>query len=89
MTAYSIIIKGKVQGVFFRASARKTASSLNLKGWVKNEPDRTVSLWVEGPDEKVEEFMDWCHRGPSQATVHEVMKKEEYPEDFKDFQILY
>ncbi|WP_163865252.1 acylphosphatase [Myxococcus eversor] len=65
-------IQGKVQGVFFRESARVEATRLGLVGWVRNRPDGSVEAVVEGEPGMMEEFIRWCHRGPSQARVDSV-----------------
>jgi acylphosphatase len=62
-------ISGKVQGVFFRESARVEASRLGLTGWVRNRSDGTVEAVVEGEPDPLEDFIRWCHRGPTQARV--------------------
>ncbi|MCP3103322.1 acylphosphatase [Myxococcus sp. K15C18031901] len=69
-------IQGKVQGVFFRESARVEASRLGLTGWVRNRPDGSVEAVVEGEAEKLEQFVGWCHRGPAQARVDGVERTD-------------
>ncbi len=65
----SLRVRGIVQGVTYRASARDAAEELGLSGWVRNEPDGSVSAVAEGPRPLVEEFVDWCRRGPPAARV--------------------
>ena len=67
-----VSVSGRVQGVFFRDSAREKAEGLGLSGWVKNTPDGRVEALFEGPSEKVREMVEWCERGPSQASVDRV-----------------
>jgi acylphosphatase len=67
-----VTISGRVQGVFFRDSARKKAEGLGLAGWVKNTPDGRVEALFEGPSRNVREMVDWCECGPSQASVESV-----------------
>ena len=69
---YEINVKGKVQGVYFRASTLEVAQKLNLSGIIKNEPDGSVSIEVEGTKAQMEEFLKWCHKGPPFAEVKEV-----------------
>ena len=64
-----IKVSGKVQGVFFRASARDVAGKLGLAGIVRNEPDGSVYLEVEGEEKDVDAFMEWCRKGPARAQV--------------------
>ncbi len=70
-----LIIEGKVQGVFYRASARDTAVSLGLTGYVKNLPDGFVELVAEGSPEKLNMLIEWCKQGPVNARVTEVKAK--------------
>lgn len=68
-----IRITGKVQGVWFRDSARQEAERLGgLTGWIKNEPDGSVVAAVQGPADKIERFVAWCHEGPDAARVDKV-----------------
>ena len=64
-----VIVGGRVQGVWFRASTRDVARRLNLHGWVKNLPTGEVEAVFEGPRKSVEEATSWCSRGPSGARV--------------------
>lgn len=65
-------IDGRVQGVFFRQSTKEKAQELQLRGWVRNEPDGTVAAVAEGPQEKVETLIEWCRQGPPAADVKSV-----------------
>ena len=65
-------IRGKVQGVFYRASTQQEAARRGLTGWVRNEPDGSVQAVVEGPEDQVDGFVRWCHRGPEAADVEAV-----------------
>ncbi len=67
-----VIVRGRVQGVFFRAETRDRALSLGVSGWVSNAPDGTVEAVFEGPRERVESMVEWCRRGPSGAAVSTV-----------------
>jgi len=69
-----LIIEGRVQGVWFRESTRRQASALGVSGWVRNRADRSVEVVAEGPAEKVEKLVAWCHKGPPAAEVHRVSK---------------
>jgi acylphosphatase len=62
-----LIIAGRVQGVYFRASAVSEAQKLGLTGWVKNRPDGSVQAVAEGPREKLDQLIAWCHQGPGGA----------------------
>jgi acylphosphatase len=65
-------ISGRVQGVFFRASAEAEARRLGLSGWVRNCPDGSVELVAEGPKAKLDELLAWCRHGPPRAEVEDV-----------------
>lgn len=67
--AHKIVVSGKVQGVYFRASAQHTAIEIGIKGWVRNEPNGSVLIHAEGTEDQPRAFTKWCHRGPSAATV--------------------
>jgi acylphosphatase len=67
-----IIVSGLVQGVFFRASVKKVADVLGVKGFVRNEHNGTVYVEAEGEDEMVNKLIDYCHHGPENARVDKV-----------------
>ena len=67
-----VVIRGRVQGVFFRAETHNRASSLGLGGWVRNNPDGTVEAAFEGERERVESMVEWCRSGPSHADVDDL-----------------
>jgi acylphosphatase len=64
-----LVISGRVQGVYFRASARDVAQAQRLSGWVRNRLDGDVEAMVEGQEGPVQAFITWCHRGPPGAYV--------------------
>ena len=66
------IVSGRVQGVFYRESTRKKAVTLNVTGWVKNNPDGSVELHACGDEEKIKIFIDWLWQGPLLAQVSNV-----------------
>lgn len=68
----NLIVKGKVQGVFFRASTKDVADRLGVTGFVENKADGSVYIEAEGEDSKLDEFLGWCHTGPSGAIVLKV-----------------
>ena len=65
-------IRGRVQGVFFRAETRGRAASLGLAGWVENRADGSVEAVFEGARERVESAIRWCGHGPALAHVEQV-----------------
>lgn len=65
-------ITGRVQGVWYRASAQREAQRLGLRGWVRNREDGAVEAIAEGPRGDLEAFIQWCRRGPPAAEVEDV-----------------
>ncbi|MDR1096201.1 MAG: acylphosphatase [Spirochaetaceae bacterium] len=72
ITAFSAVIKGRVQGVGFRWTAAAEAERLGLKGWVRNTVDGDVEVWAEGTRENAAAFLSWLRHGPPRARVGEV-----------------
>jgi acylphosphatase len=67
-----VVVRGRVQAVGFRATARSRARSLDIAGWVRNNPDGTVEAELEGPYDRVESLLDWFGHGPHGARVDDV-----------------
>lgn len=85
-----VLIKGRVQGVFFRSEIRSQAYGLGLTGWVRNRWDGNVEAFFEGEDQKVRKMITWCHKGPPAAVVEDVeVKWEEYKGEFTSFSVRY
>lgn len=85
-----VYISGRVQGVFFRATTRRKASELGIKGWVKNLADGRVEAVFEGEEDKLKKILNWSHQGPSRADVDNVETHwKEYQGDFAGFNIRY
>lgn len=85
-----LIIEGRVQGVFFRDSTRREAIELGLCGWVKNRFDGSVEVVAEGPKEKIETLIAWCHHGPPIARVTKVHEiREDYTGEFDSFKVTF
>lgn len=84
---FSIKISGKVQGVFFRASTKDAAERLGISGFVRNEPDGSVYIEVEGEEEKLNQFMEWCRHGPPRARVEKCEMIEGKAQGFMSFQV--
>ena len=82
-----VIVRGRVQGVYFREFTRRQAESLGLNGWVRNLPDRTVEAVVEGDAGSVEAMLAWLHTGSPQSTVTAVESMEEAARDEQGFVI--
>lgn len=74
-----IVIKGRVQGVGFRYAIQRKAAELGLKGWVRNTSEGAVEAEAHGPADRLEKFLEWCHRGPASARVEVVEIKVREP----------
>jgi acylphosphatase len=89
MKAVRLKIYGRVQGVFFRLSAKKVAKKLAIHGWVRNAPDGTVEILAQGQDQELQKFTDWCHRGPFLAKVDKVeILPQDSLENQQEFKII-
>jgi len=85
-----VIIEGRVQGVFFRHHTQEMAFRLGVKGWVRNRRDGGVEAVFEGDREQVDQIIQWCRRGPSEARVKNVsVTWESYTGEFDDFFVTY
>lgn len=72
LRAVRAVVSGKVQGVFYRASALEQAQGLGLVGSVKNLPGDEVEIVAQGAPDAVEALLRWAHRGPPEASVQSV-----------------
>ncbi len=84
-----VIVKGIVQGVGFRWFTRRHATRLGLGGFVKNMPDGSVLVEIEGDPELVNTLIDELKRGPSHAVVEEVIVEDVPIKNEKVFRIAY
>ena len=87
MPSVHILIKGKVQGVFYRATAKDMAQALDLKGWVKNTSEGYVEAVATGSENGLHQFIEWCKKGPSKAVVTSVNVTSIAEKFFEDFRI--
>ena len=78
---------GRVQGVFFRDSVRRTAREAGVAGWARNRGDGTVEAVFEGSEEAVEQLVALCRAGPGHAEVAELEVAEEPPEGLHGFDV--
>jgi acylphosphatase len=74
--AVDVRVMGIVQGVSFRAYTRQQARGLGVAGWVRNEPDGSVTGHFEGPTRAVDALVEWCRHGPAYAEVDRVLVTE-------------
>ena len=90
MVRLHIHVSGDVQGVFFRAGAQSEARRLGLNGYVRNMSDGSVEVLAEGSKSALDEFLEWCSKGPAGASVSKI--KYEWMEatgEFTGFRIRY
>jgi acylphosphatase len=83
-------IKGRVQGVFFRAFTRDAALMRGVSGWVRNLPDGRVEAVFEGDADRVADMVQWCYEGSPLSRVENVDTQEEaYRGDLEGFDVSY
>ena len=75
MACARFIIRGRVQGVFFRASTREQALKLGISGYAKNLADGNVEVLASGSSEALNALQDWLHVGPPSARVEHVARE--------------
>ena len=90
MARAHVYIRGRVQGVFFRASTRDKALAFNVQGWVKNCFDGRVEAAFEGEKDAIDAMVRWCRKGPAGAFVEQIeVCWEEYTGEYCEFSVVY
>ncbi|WP_371372312.1 acylphosphatase [Thalassotalea aquiviva] len=84
---YIAKVTGKVQGVYFRASAQNQAIDLSLSGYAHNQEDGSLEVMVCGDEYNVQQMIDWLHEGPEDAEVVNVVTEQTPPRDLNHFSI--
>ena len=84
--ARRLVIRGTVQGVWFRESMRIEADRMGITGWVRNRLDGSVEALVEGAPDAIEAIVRWAHRGPEAALVTSVEQAAANPENLARFE---
>lgn len=88
MARAHVSIRGKVQGVFFRAETQRAAEERKVNGWVRNRPDGSVEAVFEGTEKAVLSMAEWCKSGSPQAVVEDVVTDwSDYRGEFDRFEI--
>jgi len=87
MPTHHLLIKGLVQGVFFRATAKKIADKSGVTGWIKNTLEDDVEAIVTGTETQLQQFIVWCKKGPAMAKVTDVITAQQEETKFADFSI--
>jgi acylphosphatase len=85
--ARHLVVHGRVQGVFFRASVRDAARARGVAGWAANRADGTVEMQLEGPAEAVAGVERFCGEGPRGAHVTQVDARDAEPGGTAAFEI--
>ncbi len=83
----SILVSGKVQGVFYRQSTREIAMAIGVNGQVRNLPDGRVAIIATGTKEELNKLVNWCRTGPPKAAVTSIETKELPLQEFDQFRI--
>lgn len=89
MVAARLLIKGRVQGVFYRQTTKELARALSLTGWVRNLDDGRVEAYVQGDRSVLEQLIEWAKQGPPNARVDsvEVEWQDQPPEMHLRFEV--
>jgi len=82
-----VVVRGRVQGVYFRGSTEQEALARGADGWVRNRRDGSVEAVFEGPSAVVEALVEFCRSGPRWARVEAVEVCDETPEELRGFQV--
>ena len=82
-----VVVRGNVQGVFFRDSARRKAEARGVAGWITNRRDGAVEAVFEGDADAVAALVAFCRRGPRGADVESVDETSEEPEGLSGFAV--
>jgi acylphosphatase len=85
--ARRVVVQGRVQGVFFRETARRRARRAGVAGWVRNTEDGSVEAWFEGDPDDVEVMLHFAETGPSGAYVEKVDVEDVDPQDLRGFDV--
>ena len=84
-----LMVRGRVQGVYFRASTQREARRLGLTGWVKNRGDGSVEILAEGEEVSIRELYGWAQKGPGAARVDRVETRwRSFTGEYGDFRIV-
>lgn len=84
-----VVVRGTVQGVFFRNSCQREAKRRHVAGWVANRSDGAVEAVFEGEAADVEAVVTWARSGPSRAKVTDIEVSDEEPTGERDFRVMH
>jgi acylphosphatase len=90
LIAKHILVKGQVQGVFFRKNTKQVAEALNVDGWIKNTKEGNVEIFAQADKDAIEKLIAWCSQGPPRANVEDVeIKDAAIDKSINNFSIEY
>lgn len=87
MPSLHLLVKGRVQGVSYRVSAKEEADRLSITGWIRNTSQGDVEITATGSDAALKAFTAWCRRGPAYAHVTELITEPLTETPFPGFSI--
>ncbi len=85
----NILVSGRVQGVFYRTSTKEKALELGINGWIMNKPDGSVYIEAEADESVLDQFIEWCKKGPMMARVDHINISHQSTEGFSNFEVRY
>ncbi len=85
---FHLFVEGSVQGVGFRQFVKHNAKKLNLRGWVRNLPDKRVEIMLNGDQENLRKMVEMCNEGPFLAAVKKVNVEQVSEQFFPSFDII-
>jgi acylphosphatase len=88
MPTVNLLIKGKVQGVYYRLAAKDEADKLGITGWVKYISEGRVEIMATGTEGQLQQFTEWCRTGPEKAVVTNVIVTPLSEQAFDEFMII-
>jgi acylphosphatase len=88
MPTVHLLIKGRVQGVFYRATAKEVADQTGITGWVRNTDEGDVEIVASGKEDQLQKFIEWCKKGPRKAVVTDVVVTSAKEENFERFEVI-
>jgi len=88
MSTVNLLIKGKVQGVYYRVAAKEQADKLGITGWVKYISDGRVEARASGNEKQLQQFIAWCRKGPEKAVVTDVIVTQLSEQKFEEFTVM-
>src|SRR3954464_775307 len=88
MPTINLLIKGKVQGVYYRVAAKEKADEFGVTGWVRYISEGRVEAMATGTEEQLQKFITWCRKGPEKAAVKDVIVTPLTEQPFEEFTLM-